>query len=131
MDKLGFGELEFLVLKTVRQLNGSATVCDVCKNLDKSYSYTTIMTVMSRLASKGNLVRRRNGKQYTYLINNSASKTILKRIKEKIFADSSLDMVSYLLDIDEKISEQELDRIEKLIQKKRKLSKSSKIEDEV
>ncbi len=121
MGKLGFGELELSILQTVQKL-GRATVRDVYASLGSGGSYTTIMTVMSRMADKGELMRAKEGKQYFYWIevtNQAPSKNILQRIQDKIFGGKSTAMVSYLLEADQEISDQELAEIEKLIQKRR------------
>lgn len=119
MGKLGFGELELSILQIVRKL-GKASVRDVHVALDSRGSYTTIMTVMSRMADKGELTREKEGKTYWYWIesaNQAPSKTILKRIQDKIFDGKSTAMVSYLLETGGKISDQELTEIENWIQK--------------
>lgn len=124
MEKLGFGELELSILKILRAL-GRATVRDIYKSLGNKGSYTTIMTVMSRMADKGELMREKEGKQYIYWIdpqNASPSKNSLQRIQDKIFGGKSAAMVSYLLESDPEISDQDLAEIEKMIQK-RKLEK--------
>lgn len=121
MAKLGFGELELSILKIVREC-GRVTVREVYEKLGSAGGYTTIMTVMSRMADKGELMREKEGKQYTYWIasqNKASSKNILKRIQDKIFAGKPTAMVSYLLDADSEISDQDLEEIEKLIQKRR------------
>lgn len=121
MAKLGFGELELSILKIIREC-GRVTVREVYKKLGSQGSYTTIMTVMSRLADKGELMREKDGKQYIYWIasqNESSSKSLLKRIQEKIFAGKPTAMVSYLLDADSEISDKDLEEIEQLIRKRR------------
>ncbi len=126
MAKLGFGELELSILKIIREC-GRVTVREVYEKLGSEGGYTTIMTVMSRMVDKGELVREKEGKQYAYWIasqNESSSKNILKRIQDKIFAGKPTAMVSYLLDADSEISDQDLEEIEKLIQKRRSEKKS-------
>ena len=123
MSKLGFGELELFILKMIREL-GKVTVRDIYEKLPGKGSYTTIMTVMSRLAEKGELAREKEGKQYIYWISSqNPSKTILKRIREKIFGGKGISMLSYLLETDEEISEKDLVEIEKLIHKRREEKK--------
>jgi predicted transcriptional regulator len=119
--KLGFGELELSILKIVRE-QGRVTVRDVYESLGSGGSYTTIMTVMSRMADKGELMREKEGKQYVYWVisqNAFSSKNVLKRIQDKIFGGKPTAMVSYLLEVDQEISDKELEEIEKLIQKRR------------
>lgn len=120
MGRLGFGELELSILKIVREL-GRVTVREVYEKLGSEGSYTTIMTVMGRMADKGELAREKEGKQYIYWVssqNESSSKSILKRIQDKIFGGKPIALVSYLL-ADEEISDKELEEIENLIQKQR------------
>ncbi len=126
MAKLGFGELELSILKIVREL-GRATVREVYEKMGSVGGYTTIMTVMSRMADKGELMREKEGKQYVYWIisqNESSSKNILKRIQDKIFGGKPTAMVSYLLDSENEISDKDLEEIEKLIQKRSSEKKS-------
>jgi predicted transcriptional regulator len=121
MGKLKFGELELSILRIVREL-GRVTVRDVYKSLGSEGGYTTIMTVMSRMADKGDLKREKMGKHYVYWSNSqntSSSQNVLKRIQDKIFGGRRASMVSYLLEMDQDISDQELEELEKLIQKKR------------
>ncbi len=121
MGKLRFGELELSILQTVHKL-GRVTVRDVYASLGNEGGYTTVMTVMGRMADKGELMREKEGKQYFYWIestNQAPSKNILRRIQDKIFGGKSTAMVSYLLEADQEISDQELEEIEKLIQKRR------------
>lgn len=121
MGKLSFGELELSIWQTVQKL-GRTTVRDVYASLGSEGGYTTIMTVMGRMADKGELMREKEGKQYLYWIeptNQAPSKNILKRIQDKIFGGKSTAMVGYLLENDEGISDHELAEIEKLIQKRR------------
>ena len=127
MGKFGFGELEFSILKIVRKL-GHTTVREAHENLGSEGRYTTIMTVMSRLAEKGELIRNKEGKQYVYWASPStetSSKGVLSRIKDKIFGGKGAAMVSYLLESDQTISNQELDEIERLIQKRKLESKKN------
>lgn len=121
MAKRGFGELELLILKIIRKKE-PVTVREVYNTLGSTGSYTTIMTVMSRMADKGDLLRIKNGKQYIYKLNHQntpSSKTTLNRIVDKIFGGKPIALMSYLLTHEQDISENELDEIEKLIQKRR------------
>jgi predicted transcriptional regulator len=61
------GELELDVMRVVWE-SGSTTVRDVLEALAQTrpLAYTTVMTVMSRLADKGLLVVDKQGKTYHY-----------------------------------------------------------------
>lgn len=60
-----FGDLEARVMEIIWQLE-EATVGDVLAQLGGDYHYNTVMTVMSRLADKGVLTRRRTGRAHVY-----------------------------------------------------------------
>jgi len=125
LEKLSFGELELSILAIVRKLK-LATVRDVCNNLKRDSCYTTIMTVMSRMANKGDLIREKQGNQYVYWIsakNKSFSLNILNRIKNKVFGGKSFEMVNFLLE-DQTLSEKDFEELEKLI-KLRKLERKN------
>jgi BlaI family transcriptional regulator, penicillinase repressor len=118
MGKLKFGELEFSIMKIIQTV-GRATVRDVFQKIG-SGSYTTVMTVMGRMADKKELLREKEGTQYVYWANSKnteSSKSLFQRIQQKLFQGSKSAMVSYLLEEDGELSEQDLKEIEKLIQK--------------
>lgn len=120
MRKLAFGELEFSILKIVRKL-GRTTVREVYEALGSEGSYTTIMTVMSRMADKGELEREKEGRQYLYWVSEGRTfpaNSLLQRIKNKIFGGKPLAMVSYLLETDD-LDTEDLEEIEKLIKKRK------------
>lgn len=61
------GPLEAVVMERLWK-RGSATVRDVVEDLGRtrSLAYTTVMTIMTRLHTKGLLERDRDGKTYVY-----------------------------------------------------------------
>jgi len=68
-----FGSLEGEVMKAVWRVGRPVAVRDVVKDLNSSRSeplaYTTVMTVMSRLAAKDVLSRHKVGRGYVYEAN--------------------------------------------------------------
>ncbi|HEV2059097.1 MAG TPA: BlaI/MecI/CopY family transcriptional regulator [Solirubrobacteraceae bacterium] len=64
------GPLEAEVMRGVWGSDGPVSVRDLVEHLNRQRSqplaYTTVMTVMSRLAAKGVLSRRREGRGYLY-----------------------------------------------------------------
>ncbi len=67
INQKGLGPLERQVMDVVWKQK-KATVYSVVEELcqEKKLAYTTVMTVMSRLASKGVLVREKKGKTFFY-----------------------------------------------------------------
>jgi predicted transcriptional regulator len=66
VEKL-LGELELDVMRVAWE-HGAVTVRDVLETLvqTRPLAYTTVMTIMSRLADKGLLITDRHGKTYRY-----------------------------------------------------------------
>lgn len=66
----GFGPLESEVMRVVWDADGSVSVREVVESLNadraKPLAYTTVMTVMNRLASKDALLRHAAGRSYVY-----------------------------------------------------------------
>lgn len=121
MRKRAFGELELAILNVIKT-RGKVTVREVVEALDNDNVYTTIMTVMNRLVEKGELHRHRVGRHYEYWQESGqvpSKLTLLNRLKNKIFGGNSAAMVSYLIESDEEITEEELFEIEQLIRKAR------------
>ena len=64
----GFGDLEAVVMDRLWQRDGVTTVRDVFEDMlrDREIAYTTVMSTMDNLHTKGWLLRERDGKAYRY-----------------------------------------------------------------
>lgn len=66
----GLGSLEAAVLDVLWRAEAPMTVREVLAELNRDrpapFAYTTVMTVLARLAEKGALTRQRQGKGYAY-----------------------------------------------------------------
>jgi predicted transcriptional regulator len=64
----GFGELEAVVMDRVWDRDGVTTVREVFDELaaEREIAYTTVMSTMDNLHTKGWLARERDGKAYRY-----------------------------------------------------------------
>jgi predicted transcriptional regulator len=73
LSRKDFGPLESEVMGVVWRAGRPVAVREVVDNLNESRSeplaYTTVMTVMSRLAEKDALSRRKSGRSYVYEAN--------------------------------------------------------------
>ena len=119
-NKRQFGELESYILSQIKKLK-KATVKDIHKQLKDSIAYTTVMTVMNRLYEKKILERAKKHKSFIYWLHNpNYFSNFLDKLKKKLFSESSLEMISYLLENDSSIKKEELNKIDKLIQKMKK-----------
>ncbi len=117
MIKRAFGELESQILLILKS-GEKKTVKEVFKALGEKGSYNTIMTVMSRLAEKGILAREKAGLQYEYWIDDSST-YFLNKVKSSLEGIKAPVLVAHLLESSDDISDEELEAMEKIIQKRR------------
>ncbi|PKM80724.1 MAG: CopY family transcriptional regulator [Firmicutes bacterium HGW-Firmicutes-14] len=123
-----FGELEAEVMKLIWAA-GSATVREIYDVIhqEKGLAYTTVMTIMSRLADKGILRKQPQGNAFVYF----------PEVTEKEFADMVVtEVLDGLLDefaepaishMIEKLGSEDISRLERLEQiiKERRLKGGS------
>ncbi len=101
---------------------GEASVSDVLERLTNPPSYSAVRTMIRLLESKGLLKHRRDGTRYVYRptqSKESASRSAMSHLLNTFFGGSAPDAVAALFD-SEKLSEDDLSRIEKLINDARK-----------
>ncbi len=118
------GSLESDVIRTVWE-KGEASVQDVKDALEpkRPLAYTTVMTVMSRLSEKGLLNRRKEGRAYIYSPSSSQEKlagSMLSSLVDRLYDGATDKAIAHLLESDGQVDEAELDRLEELIQAKRR-----------
>ncbi len=112
------GETEMEVLHHVWDL-GEATVSDVRERIleDRDVAYTTIMTVLKKLAEKGYLDYHKEGRSYVYQPAqepNEVQHSLLQRLMDKVFEGSPSALVQTLVR-QEDLSEDERSEIKALI----------------
>jgi predicted transcriptional regulator len=99
---------------------GAATAAQVQAALPDPPSYSAVRALLKILEQKGHVKHRVEGARYVYLARASrqaASRSALKRLVSTFFAGSVSQAVAALLeDADTRLSDQELDNIERLIQ---------------
>lgn len=104
---------------------GEATVAQVRGVLERTHgpAYTTVMTVMSRLAEKGMLRRQKRGRAYLYrpvAERAEVAGSILSNVVERLYSGSSSAAIAHLIETREDVSESELERLEQLIRERRR-----------
>ena len=112
------GETEMEVLHHVWDL-GEATVADVRERIleEREVAYTTIMTVMKKLADKGYLQYHKDGRTYVYAPAQEPNKvqhSLLRRLMESVFEGSPMALVQTLVQ-HEDLSDEERDEIRQII----------------
>ncbi|HVW01980.1 MAG TPA: BlaI/MecI/CopY family transcriptional regulator [Planctomycetaceae bacterium] len=80
---------------------GEATVQDVCDNLTRPLAYTTVMTTLSHLESKKNILTRvKRGRAYVYrpcVSREEVSSSMLAEVRDVLFGGSISSLVLSLL----------------------------------
>ena len=122
------GELEAQVMSVVWK-KGEATVQDVKDALEpeRKLAYTTVMTVLSRLTKKGMLRRHKEGRAYVYSPADSQEQvagSLLHSLVQRFYKGATVSAIAQLLETEEEVDDAELDRLEELIQAKRRDTKS-------
>ena len=100
--------------------HGSATVADVKAGIKDDIAYVTVLTVLRTLEAKGHVRHEQEGKAFRYYPRTksaSAGSGALARVLDKMYRGSREMLVAGLLD-DEDVTEAELRRLQKLIEKR-------------
>ena len=125
MGKRIFGELELAILNAFQKDGSIRTVRDVLQALGREDKYTTIMTVMNRLVTKGELHREREGQCYLYSLQAKKQRySLFEKWRKKIFGGNSALMISYLLESAEGITEEEFLQILEMIDQAKRRGKA-------
>jgi BlaI family transcriptional regulator, penicillinase repressor len=103
---------------------GKASAGEVMEDLPGNSSYSTVRTQLRVLEEKGHVRHEEEGLRYVYVPavpHGAASKSALKHLMDTFFDGSASKTVAALLGGDaRRLSEDELDRIAKLIARARK-----------
>lgn len=114
-------ELELEILKVLWRI-GPATVRQVRDELAavRDLAYTTVMTMMTIMDSKGYLKRNKDGRSFVYEATyheQKASRNMLQDVVDRLFGGSTKAVLQHLLETSE-LDEDELKQIRSLINRK-------------
>jgi BlaI family transcriptional regulator, penicillinase repressor len=122
----GLGARERQIMDAIFQL-GEASVADVLDRLTDPPSYSAVRTMIRLLEKKGLLRHRQLGTKYVYRPVQSpeiAQRSALKHLVQTFFAGSATDAVAAILHPSvAKLSANDIERLEQLIQDARKKGK--------
>lgn len=100
-----------------------ATAQQVMERLPEAPGYSAVRALLRVLENKGHLDHRQDGPRYVYLPRlpkDKARRSELRHLLKTFFDDSTEDAMAALLDISgERLSEEDYQRLEALIQKSR------------
>lgn len=122
MDKISIEDLpwrERQVMDVVYRLN-EATATQIQEQLDEPPSNSAIRAMLSRLEEKGVLTHREDGQRYLYRAVQAKKKvadSALKKLVGVFFNDSPTSAATALLGMSGKLSAQEIDQLQTLIDK--------------
>ncbi len=117
------GDLQLKIMK-VLWARGRATVSEVQQDLDgaKALAYTTVATMLRKMESRGLVRHLSEGRTFIYEAayeESSVSKNMADDLVERLFEGRLSSLVSHFLSTRD-VSEEELDRLEKLVRKSKR-----------
>ncbi|MDJ0520536.1 MAG: BlaI/MecI/CopY family transcriptional regulator [Planctomycetota bacterium] len=115
-------DLQIAILRVLWD-RGEATVAQVQAALqaERGLAHTTVATLLSRLAARGVVARRSEGRQHVYratVEEQDVKRSMVSALTERLFAGDPSALVHHLIDEGE-IDADELTRLRKLLAKKR------------
>jgi len=84
------GDLERYVLATLAEAGQPLTAAQVRQRLGAELAYTTVMTVLTRLAAKGLIDRSRQARRYVYRASADSAEVTARRMQRLLDADVHL-----------------------------------------
>ncbi|MFJ5730481.1 BlaI/MecI/CopY family transcriptional regulator [Streptomyces paradoxus] len=84
----GQGELEALVLSTLREADGPATAGWVQERLGGDLAYTTVITILTRLLGKGAVTRERAGRSFAWTPASDQAGLAARKMRKVLDAES-------------------------------------------
>lgn len=123
----GLSRRERQIMDIIYQ-RGEATAADIQSALPEAPGNSAVRALLSLLKQKGLVRHRKNGRTYVYtpvVSRERAQRTILGRVVQTFFENSVENVIAALINMpSQKMSEEELTRLEKLIQQRRQEGKS-------
>lgn len=114
------GDLQAAIMEVLWR-RGEGTVQDVCDGLGDSHNYKTVMTVLNRLAMKGVLARRREGKAYVYapaLSREAFMAQVSKGVMTGLVRDLGGLAVAQFVDVLDEVAPEHLAELERLLRER-------------
>ena len=112
-----FGELEAKIMDRLWSRTEPATVREVLEELraDRQIAYTTVMTVMDNLHTKGWLERELDGRAYRYIPTESREHYVAELMRDAL--TESTDTAAALVRFTEQLNEEESTALRQALRK--------------
>jgi len=104
-------------------LKGEGTVSEICDALPDPLSASAVRAMLTRLTAKGFVRRRETDRGFVYapaVAEAKAKQSALSQVVRVFFGGSAAGAASALLGMSDKLDDQELDELERLIAQARK-----------
>lgn len=122
------GDLQLKIMKAL-WARGSATVGEVQSDLSgtgsKPLAYTTMATMLRKMEARGLVRHRQEGRAFVYEAaceEDSVTQNLTDDLVEKLFEGSLSGLVSHFLSARD-VSEEELNKLEKMVRDRKRLKK--------
>jgi predicted transcriptional regulator len=106
---------------------GPSTVAEVRERLADELAYTTVLTMLRTLEEKGYVVHEQEGRAHRYepvVEREVARRSALQALTRRFFDGSKALLLAHLVD-DEKLSEDEIERVRRLLGRRAKLKRGT------
>jgi predicted transcriptional regulator len=106
--------------------HGPSTVSEVREKVRDELAYTTVLTVLRKLEAKGYVGHREEGRAHRYLAlvaRDAARRSALRDLSLKFFKGSAALLLTHLVS-DQKLTDEEIRRIRRLLGEHRRRDKS-------
>lgn len=107
-------------IMNVLWLRGSGTVAEVLADLSDELAYTTVLTVLRTLESKGLVDHAEEGRAHRYrplVAREAARRTALERLKDRLFEGSPEALMAHLIS-GEGLEDDQLRRLRELVDRR-------------
>lgn len=102
--------------------HGPSTVAEVRERLSDDPAYTTVLTILRNLESKGYVGPTKDGRAHRYAAlveRDVAQRSALRDLSAKLFKGSAEQLLTHLVS-SQKLSDAQLDRIQQVLDQRRK-----------
>jgi predicted transcriptional regulator len=93
VDRRGWGELGRAIVELLNAAGGPMTPAQMREALGTDLAYTTVMTVMARLADRAVLVRQRAGRGYAYTTQTDRAEVTARQMHRLLDTDEDREGV--------------------------------------
>jgi BlaI family transcriptional regulator, penicillinase repressor len=124
MARIRISAREHDVMKALWSLGREASVMEIfeaMQNDGSELAYTTVQTMLQRLAAKGQLRRKLAGRAYLYapaVKEPAAARVALRTLVDRFFGGSTAELAAHL--VEEEMSDADVRRIEALLSRRGK-----------